>query len=102
MTKRILPDDPAEAVKIMIEITGLMMSVMEQEAHCIRLQSEEGMKETEILKEKILPEYQQAAQEFSQRAVDFKAVDPSLLDELQEIQSALGAVARENQFYLAS
>ncbi len=98
----ILPQDPAEAVSVMIEITRRMLSAMQGEASAIARQSEAGMLDVEVFKEKLLPMYQMAAEEFAGRIEDFRDVSPSLLSELQSVQDELGNAARENQFNLAS
>lgn len=102
MSQTILPQDPAEAVSVMMEITRRMLIAMREEARAIGIKNETAMQDVEVLKEKLLPMYQMAAQEFSQRIEEFRGIDSSLLDELQALQDELGAVARENQFHLAS
>ena len=102
MSINILPADPTAAVEMLIEITARMKAVMEEESRSIARGSEAAMQDVEGLKNKILPQYEQAAAEFSQRAEEFRNVRKSLLDELQGLQDALAAVTRENQFHLAS
>ncbi len=98
----ILPEDPAEAVSVMTEITRRMLIAMKGEASAINQQSEAAMLDVEMLKEKLLPMYQMAAEEFADRIEDFRDVNPSLLNDLQAVQEELSNVARENQFNLAS
>lgn len=102
MTQNVLPADTTEALELMIEITKRMLIAMQEEARAIKIQNEVAMQDVEVLKEKILPYYQKAAEEFKQRAEEFKSAGPALLDQLQAVQTELGAVTRENQFYLAS
>jgi|GEM_PF-2800978 hypothetical protein len=102
MSKTILPADPKEAMATLMRLTRGMLIMMREEARSISIRNEVAMLDAEALKERLLPEYQQAAQEFSQRIEEFRGMDPSLLDELQALQDELGAIARENQFNLAS
>ena len=102
MSKTILPADPKEAVSTLMRLTRGMLIMMREEARSISIRNEVAMLDVEALKERLLPEYQQAAQEFSQRIEEFRGIDSSLLDELQALQDELGAIARENQFNLAS
>ena len=102
MTQNVLPADTTEALELMIEITRRMLIAMQEEARALRIQNEVAMQDVAVLKEKILPYYQKAAEEFAQRAAEFKNGDASLLDQLQAIQTELGAITRENQFHLAS
>ena len=102
MSVNILPADPTAAVEMLIEITARMKAVMEEEARSIVRGSEAAMQDVESLKNKILPQYEQAAAEFSQRVEEFRGVRKSLLDEMQGLQDALAAVTRENQFHLAT
>ncbi len=102
MAENILPADPAAAIERLIEITARMKAVMEEEARGIALKNEVAMQDAETLKDKLLPQYEQAAREFSQRVEEFRDVRKSLLDELQGLQDDLAAVTRENQFHLAS
>lgn len=103
MAPTILPADPTAAVQKLIDLSKHLKIVMEEEARAITLKNEVAMLDAETLKEKLLPQYQQAAQEFSARVEEFRGVvSQSALDELQSLQDALGAVARENQFHLAS
>lgn len=102
MAANILPADPTEAVEMLIDITAHLKTVLEEEKRAISLKNEVALRDAEIVKEKLLPPYQQAATEFGQRLEEFRSVDKTLLDELQGLQDALGIVARENQFHLAS
>lgn len=102
MSQTILPLDPAEAVSVMTEITRRMLIAMKGEASAIGQQNEAAMLDVEVLKEKLLPMYQMAAQEFASRIEEFRDVNPSLLNDLQSVQEELGTIARENQFNLAS
>lgn len=101
-SQTILPEDPHEAVSVMMEITRRMLSAMQGEASAINRQSEAAMLDVEMFKEKLLPMYQMAAEEFANRIDDFRTVNPSLLNDLQTVQDELGKAARENQFNLAS
>lgn len=102
MTKSVLPADPVAAIQMLMDITLEMKQVMEDEARAIALRNEVGMLDAETQKAKILPRYQQAAQEFRARMEEFRKISPSLLDQLQDTQDSLGAVTKDNQFYLAS
>lgn len=102
MSQTILPQDPAEAVSVMTEITRRMLIAMKEESRAISIKNEVAMQDVEMLKEKLLPMYQLAAQEFSGRAEEFRSINPTLLVELEDVQNELVAVARENQFNLAS
>ncbi len=102
MSQTILPQDPAEAVSVMTEITRRLLIAMKGEASAIGQKSEAAMLDVEVLKEKLVPMYQMAAEEFAGRIEEFRDVAPPLLSDLQSVQEELGNVARENQFNLAS
>lgn len=97
----ILPQDPTEAVTVMMEITKRLLIAMQEEARAIQIKNEVAMLDVETLKNKLVPMYEMAAEEFRARAADFKDVAPHLLHDLQEVQTELAQVARDNQFNLA-
>jgi hypothetical protein len=97
----ILPQDPAEAVGVMTEITKRLLIAMQEEARAIGIKNEVAMQDVEVLKDKLVPMYEMAAAEFRARAAEFKDVAPHLLNDLQDVQTELGNVARDNQFNLA-
>lgn len=97
----ILPQDPAEAVSVMTEITKRLLIAMQEEARAIGIKNEVAMQDVEVLKDKLVPMYEMAAAEFRARAAEFKDVAPHLLNDLQDVQTELGNVARDNQFNLA-
>lgn len=102
MSAKLLPDHPDEALSKLIEITRALLHLVAEENACIHAQDEAALQDVIARKEQVLPLYEQAAQEFKLRAGEFKDANIALLDELLSLQTELGAMARNNQFYLTS
>lgn len=96
----ILPPDAEQAVNMLLDITRELRIMMEEEAGYIARRDDVALLAAEKKKNELIERYQQAAEEFKNRAAEFRAVDRDLLERLANEQGALGLMTRDNQHFL--
>lgn len=96
----VLPADPAQAVLTLIDITAELRLMMERESGDIARLDEPALHTAADGKDALIARYQQAAAEFKSRGVEFRQVDPVLIDRLRAEQEALSLITRDNQHFL--
>ncbi len=95
-----LADNPEEAVREIIALTEKLTALMEEEKRAIISSDSIAFMAALGSKEKNAQRYQSAANQFSARMEEFRSVNPTLLQKLEEAQNALGTITRENTSYM--
>ncbi|HBH25929.1 MAG TPA: hypothetical protein DDX54_00780 [Rhodospirillaceae bacterium] len=95
-TTPLLPDDPAQALQVLIRLTTAVLDLTQQEAGA--LARRDGLTFTALQEEKeaSIKRYTQASGEFRARVQDFQGADKATLDRLYALQEDLSAAAQAN------
>lgn len=96
----ILPSDPQEAVRLMIDITERLSELMADESEAISYTDKNLFVDANEEKQKLASMYEKAAEEFHKRIAEFKGVDSDLIDHLDREQKKLGDRAQANMISL--
>lgn len=96
MTK-ILPEDAMAAAEKVIEVTNDLRNKIEAEINAVSMNDAVAFSIAENDKAKAAERYDQATQEFHNRADSFKGVlDDTMLDKLEASQKELGKMAEDS------
>lgn len=93
----VLPADPEQAVKKMIDITKKLNAILDREAMSLATKDAVMFSSLQDDKAKVSQQYQAIADEFSARVNQFRIVDQELLNELERLQSDLKTKATSSQ-----
>lgn len=94
--KKILNDDPRQAVEEMIVITEELVARIEIETHAVSTNDGTTFSTNEESKEYVANVYEKAANEFHKRLDEFESVDKALIAKLETVQKSLGQTAKNN------
>jgi len=94
--KKILSDDPRQAVEEMITITEELVARMEIESHAVSTNDGTAFTMNEDNKEHVADIYEKAAAEFHRRINHFKKVDKALIEQLNAAQASLKQTTDNN------
>ncbi len=94
--KKILNDDPRQAVEEMIVITEELVARLEIETHALSTNDGTTFSTNEEGKEHVAAIYEKAAGEFHKRIHEFKQVDKALVAKLDAAQASLGQTSKNN------
>lgn len=93
----ILPQDPQEAVKMMIAISEELTGMINAESNAVAMNDAMTYTIAEGAKEPLLQRYERAAKEFQGRISQLRHNVPvPLVDQLEASQKALKAAAQDN------
>ncbi len=91
-----LPQNPVSAVTHVTMLAKKLIEVMEQESKALAVKDSVAFTAAQEEKERLSASYQRCAQEFQQRLMDFRDVDKTLLDNLNQAQLDLKSKTQEN------
>ena len=94
--KKILNDDPRQAIEEMIAITEEMIARIEIETNAVATNDGTTFTMNEENKEHVSDVYEKAAAEFHKRLHDFEQVDKSLITKLSNVQDSLKQTTTNN------
>ncbi len=94
--KKILNDDPRQAVEEMIVITEELVARIEIESHAVSTNDGTTFSTNEENKEHVANIYEKAANEFHARIDEFDSVDKALIEKLATAQKSLGQTTKNN------
>ena len=92
----ILSQDPRQAVEEMIKISEELVARIETESSSVATNDGTTFTMNEMNKEGVANMYHQAANEFRARLGEFKSVDKSLINKLNDVQESLGQSTKNN------
>lgn len=92
----LLSREPRQAVEEMIKITEEMAARIEMETSAVATNDGTTFTTNEMNKEAVADMYEKAAAEFHTRLEEFRQVDKTLINKLQEAQNALGQSTKNN------
>ena len=94
--KKVLSDDPRQAVEEMITITEELVARMEIETNAVATNDGTTFTMNEGNKEHVADIYEKAANEFHARLNEFRQVDKNLIAKLDTAQQSLGQSTKNN------
>ena len=94
--KKILSDDPRQAVQDMITITEEMIARIDIETNAVATNDGTAFTMNEGSKEHVAEVYEKAANEFHERVDEFRTVDKTLIQKLEATQKSLGESTKSN------
>lgn len=92
----ILSKEPRQAVEEMIKLTEELAARIETETSAVATNDGTTFTMNEMNKEGVADLYEQAASEFRTRLEEFRQVDKTLINRLQEAQDNLGQSTKNN------
>lgn len=94
--KKILSNDPRQAVEEMITITEEMVARIEIETNALATNDGTTFTMNEDNKEYVASVYENAANEFHGRLPEFQSVDKALIEKLSKAQASLKQSTKSN------
>ncbi len=106
-TLRILPQQPVEAVNVVIKVTERLLDLSERETQALVHNDALKLDMIQDEKEILSGHYVTAAQEFRSRLGEFRRLDRNLIRKLETVQNELGEKMKQNtdlieQMYMRS
>ena len=94
--KKILSEEPRQAIEEMITITDELVARMEIETHALATNDGTTFTTNEENKEHVAGLYEKAAEEFHKRVNEFKKMDKGLIEQLNLAQDSLKQTTTNN------